>query len=463
MSKRIFFALAAIFAVWAFGLAQAAITLTGAGAPTSAFVQNVPALPIVASRGMIPASSATISGSTFDQQAWRIRHRVGRFSATNLRPVFISGVIGANHAGWTGQAQSYTVEWALENANTAFKAGTGGSVPVGGKFIPPTGVIPGDLGLGSFGAGAGIYSRGAVTGLTAGQTLAGGQARQITTPAGSIEIEQSSLGQPSQTNAFGDMTNTNWTAQAYGYSPQMIVGNWVSSRDLSVGAIGDSVVWGAGESSAANQTGEGASNGGFVIRGLYAVGGAGKTVPWTKIALGGDAVVSANTTASRAILDQYLPHLTDVICDYFYNDVQAAAQTKEQTLANLIDYARFINSRGVRFHWTTPMPATSSTDAYATLANQTVNSAYATAAAYVIAGMQAAATTDPVVAMQPGRFMGGVIDTRSVWADTVETDKWKVNGTANFYVFTDNVHPSATAHAAAGTTLGTYVNGLSIP
>lgn len=430
---------------------------------SGSFVQNVPALPIVASRGMVPQSGATISGSTYDSSAWRIKHRVGRFAATNIRPAFVSAVIGQNHTGWTAQAQPYTVEWALEIANTSFKAGTGCTVPVGGKCVPGTGVIPSDLGIGNFSGGANIYSRGAVTGLTTGQVLAGGQAASVTTPPGSVEKLQVSAGQASQTNAFGDFSTTNWTAQAYAYSPQMILGNWVSTRDLSALAVGDSVVWGAGEAGSTAQLGEGLTGGGFLVRGLYSVSGAGKTVPWAKVALGGDAVVSANTTASRAILDQYLPHATDVFCDYFYNDINAAARTKEQVLADLIDYARFINSRGVRFHWTTPIPATTSTDNYATLANQTVSASYATAASYVSAGMRAAATTDPVVAMQPGRFFGGVIETRAAWADSVETDKWAVNGTANFYVFTDGIHPSGNGHALAAPVVAAYVNALSIP
>jgi hypothetical protein len=162
---------------------------------------------------------------------------------------------------------------------------------------------------------------------------------------------------------------------------------------------------------------------------------------------------------AKAILADYAPYLTDYVCNYFYNDRQSGGATAAQITAYLLELGRFVNSLGLRFHWCTPIPATSSTDAYATLANQSVNAGYAADAATVKANMAAYFASG----YANGGLTGGMIDVRAALVDPVETDKWVVNGSANYAVSTDNVHPTPAGHALAAVAIGNYLNALSIP
>lgn len=150
-------------------------------------------------------------------------------------------------------------------------------------------------------------------------------------------------------------------------------------------------------------------------------------------------------TIGKAIISDYAPYATDVLCNDFYNDRQSASRTAAEILADLIAFGRYCNSLGLRFHWCTPIPATSSTAAYATLANQSVNAGYAADAATVTAEIAAAFA----LGYAAGGLQGGMIDVRSALVDPTETNKWVVNGAANYAVATDNVHPSAAGHALA--------------
>lgn len=433
---------------------------THGGGGSTPFVQNVPMVAIVASRGMIPAIANPVSGDTNDMSAWRVRHRIGRFPATKLRPAFVSAVLDATGASWARQPQDLPIKWALDTGATNWKLGDDVVLPSSGRVVPTTQVVAADLGLGSIGAGANIFSRGEVT-LAAGQTVYGGQARSITT-TNSAENVLRSQGQASQTNQAGDLSVTNRNALVYGFSPQMILGEWVSARDLSVLVLGDSIFWGANDgSSASTQLHEGFTGGGMAARGLYAVGGANKTVPWAKVALGGQRAQRAVEATAKAILADYAPYATDVLCNYFYNDRQSASRTATEILADLIELGRYLNSLGLRFHWTTPIPATSSSDSWATLANQSVNAGYAADAATVTAGMTAAFAAGYAA----GGITGGIIDVRAALVDSVETDKWIANGSAYYAVgsASDTVHPTATGYALAAAPIAAYFNALSIP
>lgn len=226
------------------------------------FVQNVPVVAIVASRGMVPAQANSVDGNSNDRSEWRVRHRVGRFPATKLRPLFVSSVLGSNGDNWFRQPQDLTINWAIDTGATNFKLGNQVVMPAAGKVVPNTQVVAADLGLGSIGAGATILSRGEAL-LSAGVVIYGGQARSVTTANVAENVLRSS-GQSFQVNQAGDLATASRTTLVYGFSPQAIVGEWVGSRDLSVLIVGDGIFWGAGDgTSAANNLHEGFTGSGM--------------------------------------------------------------------------------------------------------------------------------------------------------------------------------------------------------
>ena len=131
------------------------------GGVSTPFVQNVPGVALVGSRGMLPtqgtADGYAISGPASDKSEFRQRCRIGRFPATKLRPLFVSGVIGDSGGSWFRQLNNLLIDWAIDTGATNFKAGDQVTLPASGKVVPNTQVVAADLGIGNIGAGAGVF------------------------------------------------------------------------------------------------------------------------------------------------------------------------------------------------------------------------------------------------------------------------------------------------------------------
>jgi hypothetical protein len=129
-------------------------------------------------------------------------------------------------------------------------------------------------------------------------------------------------------------------------------------------------------------------------------------------------------------------YTSDVISNHSINDLNNSG-TAAQLLANQ-QTLRSVNFAGKRYWICTLAPYTTSSDSYATLANQTVVSSNAQRIAYNTA----------VRAGVPSMF--GYLDIASRVESSLNSGFWKVNGTAN-YATADGLHesPNATALIAA--------------
>lgn len=192
------------------------------GGVSTPFVQNVPVVALVGSRGMLPtqgtADGNAISGPASDKSEFRQRCRIGRFPATKLRPLFVSGVIGDSGGSWFRQLNNLLIDWAIDTGATNFKAGDQVTLPASGKVVPNTQVVAADLGIGNIGAGAGVFVRGQVT-LASGETVYGGSARSVTT-TNSAENVLKSVGQAAQWSQAGDLSTVSRTALVQGFAMQ---------------------------------------------------------------------------------------------------------------------------------------------------------------------------------------------------------------------------------------------------
>jgi hypothetical protein len=121
------------------------------------------------------------------------------------------------------------------------------------------------------------------------------------------------------------------------------------------------------------------------------------------------------------------------ISAYGINDIYGGAAAPAAVVAS----QRTLAARrpGKPYYVTTLAPgAVGTTDAYATLANQTVGAQNTNCEAYnalVLAGL--------------GGDISGTLDLRAAFEDSLTSGKWKVNGAANAYT-SDGTHPSRLAN-----------------
>lgn len=130
--------------------------------------------------------------------------------------------------------------------------------------------------------------------------------------------------------------------------------------------------------------------------------------------------LSNNT--QQLLLAQYCSH---VICEYGINDIVNNARTAAQVLSDRQSAAALFT--GKKFFHTTLPPETTSSDSWATLANQTV-----------------AATNGVRVTFNDNVRLGvpwaaGFFDITSIAESSLDSGKWIVNGTANFAT-RDGIH-----------------------
>lgn len=148
-------------------------------------------------------------------------------------------------------------------------------------------------------------------------------------------------------------------------------------------------------------------------------------------------------------------YATHILIEHMYNDLAAGTPTATiLTYLNTI-YANYaaMNSSAKLYGQYLSL-RTASTDQWATLVNQTVATGWALADTDYIAlkaGLDAAVVATTLT---------GVFDIRPSTQDSVEVNKWKVNGTGNFET-NDGIHcrPNGYIDVAAG--LATFLNGLS--
>lgn len=128
--------------------------------------------------------------------------------------------------------------------------------------------------------------------------------------------------------------------------------------------------------------------------------------------------------ANQLALSQFCSH---VICSYGINDIVVAGRSAAQLQADLQTASNLFGNKPF-FACTLP-PETTSSDAWATLGNQTLN------------GTNAARVTYNDALRAGKSYLSGVFDITSVAESSLDSGKWPVTGAAN-YATNDGVHES---------------------
>lgn len=236
-----------------------------------------------------------------------------------------------------------------------------------------------------------------------------------------------------------------------GYSggPSAVLYEPYDPQTKSLVILGDSISAGHGEDS--NGVTYFTSNpGGWAVRALSPAW-TGKTavdIAPLSLGIGGEKAVNVLGTKGRSrfqLIDD-----TDIRNAWvlFTNDIQDGAATMQ---SNLLKLWTMLANRGIRTVAFTIPPRTSSTDNWATLANQSgTEPARATVNPWMRAGAPINATTKAAVAVgtanalvagNVGHPLAQVVDICPAVETATDSNRWKSNGSAFGYTI-DGVHPS---------------------
>ena len=250
--------------------------------------------------------------------------------------------------------------------------------------------------------------------------------------------------------ASGDQTTTpnfsiSFTPAGSGVSPTAILGP-VNGRPCVV-ALGDSIPDGAGDTGTGSEP---TNNNGFISRACWGKYGL------VKLCFPGRRVAQEVASAAYRQRGPLAMLGKNAICEYATNDI-GNGDSLATIQANLIAFWNLYSNTGRRLFQTTIVPRTTSTDSWATVANQTVRSGesvrlalntWLRAGAPMAAGVAVAVgTAGALVAGNAGHPLCAIFDVAAaveVNASNVLTLNggfWITTGAAN-YPTADGIHPS---------------------
>jgi len=216
-----------------------------------------------------------------------------------------------------------------------------------------------------------------------------------------------------------------------------------TSEPKSFIALGDSIPDGVGD----NTSTGGVYGFGYMQR---AMGNSGvSAVPCIGLySSGGRAAWLADASTNNRKWETLAKYARNAFVSVGTNDIDAFTGAQINTSFDTI-WTR-LKARSVTKIAQVPLIArTTSTDNWATTANQTVVANWSTHRNTV---------NDYLTTKLGDATINGVADV-SALRDTVDTQKWRVDGTAN-YMAVDDVHPSALGHSLLATAARTVINAL---
>ena len=225
------------------------------------------------------------------------------------------------------------------------------------------------------------------------------------------------------------------SAGMYCYQPIAIIGELDTPKPSFV-FIGTSIIWAQASGSPTEDQGDSDGYVGWAER------AAGNKVAWSNFAAPGDRMssfVNPTTAQYRLSALEYL-RPSHVLDEYLANDL---SDTFTNIQANKIKLWTMLQSMGVKHIWiSTGFPQTTSTDGWATTANQTPNSP-------ANANMQSYNTW--ILGTDLSQYgVEKVIDLRSVVESSPGSGLWVPNATA------DGVHPKASYEATIAVAAAPY-------
>jgi hypothetical protein len=313
--------------------------------------------------------------------------------------------------------------WRVRNASPFDEQGVGSTATVTASVEYPSGtftrVLFGGVASGTIANGSTIFSDYTNVNIPNGSLFWIRIYYTSSTGVLSIPQDTSAIGSGLETGVSGISDKTmsgTVTSAGNTFPPIAIIG--VTAKP-SVIAIGDSKLLGAND-----LTGDSSGDFGDVDRSI------GPSFAYSSSGQNGDAAfryVSAH--AQRNLL---LPYASDLIVEYGSNDLSSnrSASTVLSDLETIWGYAQ---ASGLKVYQVTITPRTTSTDSWATTANQMTwaqNSANNT-------------LNDSIRALPSG--LQGAFDLSDVISTSRGSGIWIANGTANYYT-TDGIHESTNAN-----------------
>lgn len=248
-------------------------------------------------------------------------------------------------------------------------------------------------------------------------------------------------------------------ASKAGFGPSAVLGLCPESTTVLCG-IGDSKMAGAGEISPNSLMGA-------FYRAANASG-----LPWLRIGQGGkkmqdwtDARTWNNVTGVLS-----LAGVTDFVCNLGVNDIYLAARSLAQLQADALTVWTFLSNYGARVRQVTCEPVTTSSDSWATVANQSYYTNFGPGSTWdnwnlwlldgapIISGVATTTGTTASTAIRMGAVghpLTAVIDILPSVVDATFTAKWKPNYTS------DGIHPLLVGHTAEQAVFASHFAGIT--
>lgn len=406
-------------------------------------------LQVVATRtGFNNASRLGTDNSRTDTQlSGRKRHKIGRYSVQGLQLAYGQWYLTGG-VGDVAIANAATFECAIEQTTPIavtvpciFAGARVGAIGADIPFVvtdPVAGVdIP---------AGGTFWTR--TNYVVAASSMVIGATASIVSALGGESGYLSPSG-PSQVPATGALTSP---AGGTGYNPAapaLILGRPTGPTPAVLG-LGDSIM--AGNNDDIDFT---TAAYGFFERGLEDVNG--YAVPWHLQAVGGHSMQKAQIDTGWRGRSAW-QYVTAWYCNMGTNDI-AAGRSLAQMQADAIRLWTSAKAtlspygRPLKTAHSTALTRTTSSDSWATLANQTP-----------VAGFEPGGQADLwnawLLTQVGGGLLDALIDFRSLLQNTTLA-KWLVTGAAN-YMTNDGVHPSSVGHVAAATQLNAWAQTLTV-
>lgn len=234
--------------------------------------------------------------------------------------------------------------------------------------------------------------------------------------------------------------------------PLVFLGRFTEPGHLSVIGIGDSILDGTGDS--ANPVPV-ISGYGFFNRAAVDSNGANAIATFNLTRHGQSAANFVNP-ARQTRQSQFLPFANVVVEEYGTNDLGSGGGGDTATiLANAEKIWTLARNAGVqKIIRTRLMPRTTSTDSWATLANQTPNTGWEAG------GKRDAINTGLQTALVNGKI-DILLDALAVLADPADANRWLTNGTSK-YTTSDGTHLSPTGNALLAPPLRAALLSLTV-
>lgn len=423
------------------------INIAGSGYTFSNSLKGTANLRVVANRGVIPQLTRVASASSLLCSENRMWCKTGNAACSQLRFVHSCYYLANGSGTETNVGNDHTIQVAVEWPGQSTQQVTFGglttpvTIPDGTAQFISDPIFPSAFGLTTFPANTVFWLRSRKTVASAGMSFPSHTSSAV---SGEGSFYSTGVAAASQLMGSGVMTTPpGGNTASLEAGPSAIIGIPIGTPDIAVLLLGDSIMTGNNET--AGNSGNGSNDSGWGARGLFSVNS--RSVPFGKICVGG--AIGVTMAAGLAKSATFFPYYTHAMCEVGTNDLAAAGWTSAQTLAGLRTLWTRMKAGGIRhIEQSLILARTTSTDVFATTANQTP-----------VAGFNTGGTLrDPlnasIIANVGSNNLDNYLNIIPGADDATHLDVWQANGTNNFAT-NDGVHPQPAIHATIGAIFNT--------